>query len=881
MTAPLAPLDATVAWLDIATRGWGVVVVPPRYQRDVAEALAARVPGRPTIALSVEALDGDGPAGAGGGFLYVAPEVPYDGEVAIWRALNGRRDWLSDRGVWVVVLTTRQLERLATHAGDLASVARRCETVPFVPRQLSDDELVAARAELHAYYQRRFGRLDLRGFIRSEREDVSFPVEAIYQPLRGVVGVVFRAPPSDGPPGLQILSDQPVPLVDILSARRGSGPLIGMSQRPQVKSLSTLLIGPPGSGKSFFLRYCALAASSAESFVGQERPLPLYVPLAALRSVAQDIDVEQYAIDELLEAGLSAAHAVASEAIAGRVLFLLDGLDEVGDRAFTLARQVEAIAFRYCRCAVVVTSRPSGFLEIAPAGIRVDVAALDDEQLTALLRTWCELYEIERAGADAAARGRREGEQLARDVLASPAVRELARTPLLATIVAIVHRSGVRLPEHRVELYEHMTRVLVERWNQLRSQRVDAPPPVRVADAIRLLGPVALRLVQQGRDAAVDEDALRSLLQVELGRGSVRTFESADGAIATFRDSLGLLVEHSPRVYGFLHKTLGEFFAAHELLRTSELERLLASGEAFDSRWHEVILLALGLVGTVYANDRRLASCVEASVVAARQRRPASGDDVPTLLGAVLTDDPDLTTELAKTIIGELVPTWWFDALPAALFPLQRAIDGRSRWGRALRDRMLGCYARGLRVPIRNADEAARLFEVYYTLVSLALPVRAPAWLYEWAVRLAVLPWGDGGPGEGWHVLEFTGTQVGDDGTISVLAGDIAAHVVASLAVIGACRLYRLDFSNHTFHAVHPGGVVTTPDTLRREESNCFFAMEPAPLPQRAALLPTILQLWREIAARDPDGPEPPASVEEAYAIYGPRPRDEAQPQRA
>jgi hypothetical protein len=184
MTAPLAPLDATVAWLDIATRGWGVVVVPPRYQRDVAEALAARVPGRPTIALSVEALDGDGPAGAGGGFLYVAPEVPYDGEVAIWRALNGRRDWLSDRGVWVVVLTTRQLERLATHAGDLASVARRCETVPFVPRQLSDDELVAARAELHAHYQRRFGRLDLRGFIRSEREDVSFPVEAIYQPLR-------------------------------------------------------------------------------------------------------------------------------------------------------------------------------------------------------------------------------------------------------------------------------------------------------------------------------------------------------------------------------------------------------------------------------------------------------------------------------------------------------------------------------------------------------------------------------------------------------------------------------------------------------------------------------------------------------------------------
>ena len=71
--------------------------------------------------------------------------------------------------MWVIVLSSRQLVRLGTHAGDLASVARHSETVPFIPRELSDDEMAAARAELQTHYLRRFGRLDLRGFIRSEQ----------------------------------------------------------------------------------------------------------------------------------------------------------------------------------------------------------------------------------------------------------------------------------------------------------------------------------------------------------------------------------------------------------------------------------------------------------------------------------------------------------------------------------------------------------------------------------------------------------------------------------------------------------------------------------------------------------------------------------------
>lgn len=870
-----SPLDATLAWLDLAKRGWGLVVVPPHQQREIAEALAARVPGRSLFALDaalVDSEDGgllDGAIANGGGFLYVDPDAGIDAEVATWRALNGRRDWLSERAVWVIVLSLRQFVRLGIHAGDLASVARRCETVPFVPRVLTDDELAAARAELHAHYRQRFGRLDLRGFIRSEREDVSFPVEAIYQPLRGVVEPLYAILPSEitasGTPGGQAL-----PVVELLTARRREDRRVpSLASAPPSP---TLLVGGPGSGKSFFLRHCALAASQGDQFAGQERPLPVYVSLAATRAAAPLSALEDHAFDDLLETGLWVAHAFAREAEAGRVLFLLDGLDEVSNAGVHVARQVAALAARYPRCTVVATSRPTGLSAVLEASdlscVQIDLAPLDNDALTALLGSWCELYEIERAGTDLAARGRAEGEQLARQVIASTSIGELARTPLLATIIAIVHRAGVRLPEHRVELYEHMTRVLVERWNQLRSQQVDAPPPVRVADAIRLLGPVAHQLVGRGIDAAVDEETLRSLLAKQLALGAVRSLRSVDEAITTFRDSLGLLVEVGPGLFGFLHKTLGEFLAAHELVRTDELEKLLASGEAFAPRWREVILLGLGLVGSVQVNDLRLDRCITAMVVGAQGRRAKRDENVPALLGGVLIDDPELTPSLAQQLIDELVPAWWFDSLPPDIRTYWHALGDRQRWRSALSGRVRDAYRLGFTMPVRDASDAAAMFAAY----DATLHTQTPRWLCEWATRGAVLPWDL--PDSHWYLLHVvTSASIHEDGTIFVPNSDLAMLTAASLAVLGALQVYKFDNSGHTFHSVQATAVVTVSGPLH-EESNCFFGMETAPHSERAAALPAILDLWREVAAVDPDGPAPPASVEEAYAIYGPRPRD-------
>lgn len=858
MTRYASALDKTRFWLTIEERGWGVVVVPHTEQREIAEELARQVPGRPAVELNADTdsqwyapiamAAATRPAGA---FLYLAPGLDKAGRARVFSMLNQQRDRTSMFGVWVLVVSLTQHEEARRHAGDLVSVFSSFERVSFVPRELSDDELVAARAELHAYYQKRFGRLDLRGFIRSEQEDVSFAVEDIFQPLTAV--------PTASASATKLELDLSPELL-----RRGRGGFALIELLAAQTTGVSLVVGGPGAGKSFFARWCALAGSRDEQFLGRERAIPLYLPLAVTRIQVEMPALEAYIVDAFLEAGLTIAHAIAREAAAGRVVFLLDGLDEVGSWRAAMVEATGALARRYPQARFVVTSRPTGLDGLAFDARRHDLQGLDDAPIVALLTAWCELYEIQRAGPDGRTRGRDEGERLGREVIASPTMSELARVPLLATIIAIVHRAGVRLPDHRVELYEHIVRILVERWNQLRSRDADLGAPViRAPDAIRLLGPVAYDMVANGRDGAIDESALRSLIARQLKRGTIRGIADADEALDVFRNSLGLLVEQAPGVYSFMHKTLGEFLAAHEAVRTGALETLLAPPTAFSPAWREVLLLALGIVGTVQANDDRLRAAVLALL---EQARSNASDGVSALLGGILADDPSLPADLADRLCDALGTAEATSIARSGPMVVQGHVYRRilrGPWQRQLADRLVGVWGSG---PGRRLDlsesfrwwNAAELLNAHGDL--------AGALLCELAVASTGL----------WH-------------TISVPLA-LAEHDRIVLAVPE--RLGLRAWFHHGLGGLLLASCQAEGDTLHFEPIELHGDDLVVPVPQhrqawlraRGPIRPLIqfseffrdlttlqrlLTVWREVAAAH-GGPAPPATPEEAIARYAP-----------
>jgi predicted NACHT family NTPase len=328
-----------------------------------------------------------------------------------------------------------------------------------------------------------------------------------------------------------------------------------------------------------------------------------------------------------------------------------------------VAAAVRELGQRAPGCLIVATSRITGYTEAPLPGPHWELAPFSNDAIERFVIAWCELYARELHGATGAARGRQEGQRLAQDIRSNPQVRALAKNPLLLTVLAIVHRAGVRLPDHRVELYSHATQVLVERWNQVRSMAgTGAVIPIKTSDAVRLLGPVALEMVRTGTRGAIPEDSLRRSLDRTLESGRLRTLTSADEAIQLFQHSLGLLVEQGPGTYAFMHLTLAEYFAARELVRGNEFEKLAGDPKAaFSAEWREIILLAAGELGVIRADDTRLEHLVDTLIDSAGRRRGKPSPVVPSLLAGLLADDPSLSQRSARAIIDTLIPTWWFE----------------------------------------------------------------------------------------------------------------------------------------------------------------------------------------------------------------------------
>lgn len=707
-----------VAGLRLELPGIGVVIAPPGEQAIVADSIAVQLANGKVVEPRIESLSAPGTIALVAGL----PSSAFQAHQFLAHVNDLRGRMASLGGTTVLVLSKAQMDDFQRLAPDTYSTLLFVERVKFVANPDRAD-FDTARDALRRWHRDRFGRLDLRGFVRAESEDVSWRVEEIYQAAQATN--VFM---SEGVPvgygveqavveWLEEFKNEfgvsetrtiaPTPEIEPAAPEASSPSVTPIPLSAPEWSAPVVILGHPGSGKTFLLRWLAVSAVESTLRFGVASPIPLLISLATYAQATDPIGIYEYLKEVLLEAKQPIVHWLDEAISERRVFFLLDGLDEVGDEAARrqMTEAVESLRQVAKGCLVLLTSRIAGYVDPLP-GQHLMLTPFTNDAIRKFLSRWCELYAIDRTGESAINResGRREGEQLAYDVLANKEVRELARNPLLLTVLAIVHRAGVRLPDHRVELYEHATRVLVERWNRVRSlSGVRPQAPMKAADAVRLLGPIALRSVRSGSRGFISEVDLRAMLKAALSEGNLRGIATVDEAILLFKNSIGLLVEQGPGLYAFLHLTLAEYFAAWELVRSSELEVLVANPtETFYAEWREVLLLAAGELGVVRADDQRLERLIARLILSANRRQGQPSPGVPSLLGGLLADDPGLSPESRKKLVGALVPKWWFtkqygakESLGLVVQEATRLVQERIRNGRSaelLRDAVFQRY---------------------------------------------------------------------------------------------------------------------------------------------------------------------------------------------
>ncbi len=382
-----------------------------------------------------------------------------------------------------------------------------------------------------------------------------------------------------------------------------------------------VVVGAPGCGKTTLLQWIALtfARDLAPDRLGlAERRVPIFVPLRAFGKHIEshtdrfaptpacllDFLEEHFAGWQLnLPPGFFAR--LAEE---GRAAFLLDGLDEVADpgRRALVAEAVRALVARYGGNRYAVTSRPAGYTGLARFGAgfqRCDVRPFSDQDVEDFVTNW--YLAVETAVED-----NRATRQMASDnsadllqrIRENDRIRRLVDTPLLLTVVALVHQNRTALPQRRAELYDECTQMLLGFWDEQKGGEA-ARELAQLGELERhekraILEPVALRLHERREAQEVEGAELRRWLREEFPvLGDAQSDRRAELFLRVIQERAGLLVESEPDTYRFSHLTFQEYLAARAVAdREDYIEYTLA--RRHDPWWREVILLEVGHLST-------------------------------------------------------------------------------------------------------------------------------------------------------------------------------------------------------------------------------------------------------------------------------------------
>ena len=226
------------------------------------------------------------------------------------------------------------------------------------------------------------------------------------------------------------------------------------------------------------------------------------------------------------------------------------------------------------------------------------MADLDDSQIQTYIKNWFDstpdrhLYQLDEE---------METVQRCWEILNAGehwATKELARNPLLLTLLCMVYDRSQNFPRNRADLYERALNIFLEEWAAEKRVRRNASVNqyLDIADEKRMLSEIAAKNFETNR-LFFDENELIAQIQ-EFGEGNANTPPTfnASKILETILVDQGLFVERVSNFYSFSHLTFQEYLTANYIVRDTRSIRGLAKKHLHKDQWREVFLLTSGLM---------------------------------------------------------------------------------------------------------------------------------------------------------------------------------------------------------------------------------------------------------------------------------------------
>ncbi|NJL91929.1 MAG: NACHT domain-containing NTPase, partial [Coleofasciculaceae cyanobacterium SM2_1_6] len=341
-----------------------------------------------------------------------------------------------------------------------------------------------------------------------------------------------------------------------------------------------VVLGKPGAGKTTFMKYLAMSCLAGK-FHGEL--VPIFVTLKVYAETKGKPTLQEYIFAEFRDRDVS-EETVKRLLKEGKALILLDGLDEVKKEHDRRVKQdIDKFSRDWLKNRFAITCRIAAREYQFEKFTEVEVADFGNGQIKTFVNNWFKGKDEPKAA------------RLLEKLKDNEPVQELAKSPLLLTLLCLVFGERNDLPPKRSELYKEGLEVLMKKWDAKRNiEREQIYKHLSPQNKEDMLGQIAFNTFVNGEYFFRQEDLQHQIkyyicnLPEADGDPEVLRVDS-EVVLKAIEHHHGLLVERARNIYSFSHLTFQEYFTAREIERERKLEDLMQ--HITDPRWEEVFLL--------------------------------------------------------------------------------------------------------------------------------------------------------------------------------------------------------------------------------------------------------------------------------------------------
>lgn len=393
-----------------------------------------------------------------------------------------------------------------------------------------------------------------------------------------------------------------------------SDPIIGLNEIFNIDD-NLVILGNPGSGKSILTKFITLKILKKDQ--------DIFLNKEILENIAFRIELRKYhAFKKEEKEGIIKYLRNLIELEFGNInlsidnldhilnnyktLIIFDGLDEIFDisEKIEITNDIENFISVYNKVKVIITSRFIGYDDAAlkeESVTKLTINEFNDDQIINYITNWYTAEEENELD-----RKKEINDLISKKNLIS---KEIISNPLLLSLIVILYRNNLKLPESKLEIYQSCTKTLVDKWDHSKNLKI-----------------ILTEAIYKRKDTVFADLAYWQYKELSTKTGKI-TYSRAKNTVArSLTEKLKDIDEYTNDIYAeqfleyaqnrslyfdnnFTHKTFLEYFTAFWIFsniekkhKKNERDKLIET-YVTSSYWHIVLELLINLIDKDQADN--------------------------------------------------------------------------------------------------------------------------------------------------------------------------------------------------------------------------------------------------------------------------------------